>query len=355
VWVQSIKDQSKEEILSKLDSWLMPQTDGFFEAPSGHRLHVRAVVPPSDPSALKAKAVLLHFHGMNSHNNGRNWAVEFFPRLAQQGYVLFAVDMMGHGYSEGERALVEDWEDVFEDMASFAEELYGVSASPARPEDFHSGVCPEVLNRVRQLPLFLHGQSLGGMICLGVGLRLQRSQKLEKGIFRGALLAAPALQVPLPPQAVISFLKWCVVPCCSRQPMPEAVSSSSKVHLGANFDLSDPKQKYMAEMEVVDCAHRFPKKGLGWFFKMRWGTASAYSTIFSAIDEEMKEVRFPFQIIHDPKDSICMVEGSEKLMKLSACKDKVMHRVDAGGLHVLTFVIQEEYLKLVGSWIQQHL
>ena len=25
-----------------------------------------------------------------------------------------------------------------------------------------------------------------------------------------------------------------------------------------------------------------------------------------------------------------MVEGSEKLMKLSACKDKVMHRVDAG-------------------------
>eukprot|EP00439_Symbiodinium_sp_Y106_P066281 s3918_g10.t2 len=168
-------------------------------------------------------------------------------------------------------------------------------------------------------------------------------------------------KVIVSPFAVISFLKWCVVPCCSRQPMPEAVSSSSKVHLGANFDLSDPKQKYMAEMEVVDCAHRFPKKGLGWFFKMRWGTASAYSTIFSAIDEElavageMKEVRFPFQIIHDPKDSICMVEGSEKLMKLSACKDKVMHRVDAGGLHVLTFVIQEEYLKLVGSWIQQHL
>ena len=60
------------------------------------------------------------------------------------------------------------------------------------------------------------------------------------------------------------------------------------------------KQKYMAEMEVVDCAHRFPKTdgiifmvfssfsslaaitycqplealASGWFFKMRWGTAS---------------------------------------------------------------------------------
>ena len=61
--------------------------------------------------------------------------------------------------------------------------------------------------------------------------------------------------------------------------------------------------------------------GLGWFYKMRWGTASAYSTIFSRIEEarsvnhlassfkpvpfqDMAEVEFPFMIVHDPKDGL---------------------------------------------------
>ena len=120
----------------------------------------------------------------------------------------------------------------------------------------------------------------------------------------------------------------------------------------------------------------------------------------------MADVKFPFMIVHDPKDasaaasphvkafrvcgalqqlsaaqlvqdSVCLVQGSEKLMALSPSDDKVMHRVDAGaeaafeieissvesclgpllnrplhvlaslpgGLHVLTFVMQEEYAR----------
>ncbi|CAE7539566.1 unnamed protein product [Symbiodinium microadriaticum] len=118
-----------------------------------------------------------------------------------------------------------DWEDVFEDMASFAEELYGVSASPAGPE---------VMNRVRQLPLFLHGQSLGGMICLGVGLRLQRSQKLD-GIFRGAPPATGLglhLFVKYSVEAWLHPLSSCLIPGGSTKQEQQVGEIAKEWHSG---------------------------------------------------------------------------------------------------------------------------
>eukprot|EP00913_Durusdinium_trenchii_P025735 g24151.t1 len=58
---------------------------------------------------------------MNSHVNGGNWAGEFFPRVANEGFALFTVDIMGHGYSEGTRALIDDWHDVFADLEALTE------------------------------------------------------------------------------------------------------------------------------------------------------------------------------------------------------------------------------------------
>jgi len=136
--------------------------------------------------------------------------------------------------------------------------------------------------------------------------------------------------------------------------MPEAVSSSSTSKPGENYDLSDPRQKHMAAMEIVDCAHRFPDKGLGWFSKMRWGTASAYTTIFFRMEEDMKAVKFPFLALHDPKDAITWYSGSERLMELSPSEDKTLHTMRTGGYHLLAFVAQEEYLDTVASWIQRH-
>ncbi|CAJ1419532.1 unnamed protein product [Effrenium voratum] len=100
-WQLSIKAEPEEEVKKKLQSWLLPQTPGFFQAPSGHRLHVRTVLPADDPSALKVKAVILYCHGMNSHVNAGNWAGQFFPRVAQEGFAMVAVDIMGPGLARG--------------------------------------------------------------------------------------------------------------------------------------------------------------------------------------------------------------------------------------------------------------
>ncbi|CAJ1383218.1 unnamed protein product, partial [Effrenium voratum] len=246
-----------------------------------------------------------------------------------------------------------DWHGVFKDLEAFSEALFNVGGE--RPEsDFNAGVPPEVLMQLRRLPLFIHGLSLGGMIGTFVGLRLQQHQHLRK-IFRGAVLGAPALQVPLPPQAVVSFLRTCVVPCWGQYQMPACVSSSSKVDYTHSYVLSDAKQRTMAEMEMRDDAVRFPGLGLGWPHNMRWATAGAYSALFGTVEEELAKVEYPFLLLHDPEDQICLVGGSELFMKLSPSADKELVHLKLGGYHVLPFVDMEQYVTQMCSWILKHL
>eukprot|EP00434_Breviolum_minutum_P013681 symbB.v1.2.012060.t1/scaffold825.1/size159525/1 len=154
-------------------------------------------------------------------------------------------------------------------------------------------------------------------------------------------------------QAVSCLLRTFVVPCFSHSSMPAAVSSSSKVQYGNCYKLSDPKQKMFAEMEMRDDPLRFPNIGLGWPRNMRWGTAGAFSKVFSTMDKDMAKAKYPFLIIHDPEDKICLVGGSEKLMERSPSADKQLSRMEAGGFHCITFVDQERYVGLQTSWMKQ--
>jgi len=353
-WKKSIEEEDEDEAVSKLQSWIQPRTDGYFQAPSEHRLHVRAVMPPGDADARTAKAVLLYCHGLNSHVNGKVWN-ELYDRIAGEGGIaLFAVDIMGHGYSEGTRNFVPDWGAVFEDLEAFVEALMGTADPPPTSAEFNPGVSGHTLSRLRQLPIFVTGTSLGGMIGMYVSQRLQNNPCLEQK-FKGAVFCCPALVVDLPPQPVQILLRNVVVPLFRTRQMPSAVSSSSKSVASWAFDLSDPKQKEIAEMEIRDCAFRYPDHALGWQQGMLWGTAGAFSNVYSHLDEDMQEVEFPFLLIHDREDKICFFSGSEKLMELSPSTDKTLREIDAGGRHCVPVVVQDQYLQMLLTWIKQRL
>lgn len=352
-WVSTIENEDEELAMQKLRKYQYPQTATFFEAPSGNRLHARIVLPPGDTSAKSAQAVLLYCHGLNSHVNLKHW-VDHLTTLASQKLIVVGVDIMGHGYSEGERCMVEDWHDVFNDLESFLETFMGVSAPIPDAQDFGAGISHEALLHSRSLPIFVSGNSMGGMIAMYVGLALQTNVHLQSK-FRGAILGYPALAVPLPSPAVQAVLRNVVVPLFKSHQMPKAVSSSSEVRLGWGYDLSDPKLREIAAMDIRDCGYKFPGQGLGWRAGMRWGTASAFSTIFSRIEEDMKDVSYPFLLIHDPGDRICLVEGSEKLLQVSPSTDKTFKKLDRGGYHSLALMAEQEFVAYVVSWIQGHL
>lgn len=349
-WKQSIQDEDDEEALAKIKSWNLPQTDGFFEAPSGNRLHVRAVLPVTQAP----KAVLLYCHGLNGHVNGSWYAGHFMPLIASKGFAIFAVDIMGHGYSEGERSFVQEWDAVFDDLSAFLEALFGVAEPAPDEEDFNAGVSAQVLAHIRSLPIFVTGQSMGGMICMYVGLRLQNNEKLQSK-FCGAVLGSPSLAVDLPAAPVRFLLRNIVVPLFKSHEMPPWISSSSKSMPSWSYDLANPTMRQQAEMDIRDCADRFPGEALGWQKGMRWGTAAAFSDVFSRIEEDMDDIEYPFLVMHDPDDKVCFISGSEKLMELSSSDDKTLNRVSARGVHCLPMFATEEYVSAMAAWMHRHL
>lgn len=353
-WQQSILDEDNDWALSRLKTWIVPQTHSYFNAPSGHQLHVRAVLPPGDEDGSTVEAVLLYCHGLNSHVNSSAYAGGFYPKLAGEGFAVFAVDIMGHGYSEGERSLIDDWNVVFEDLERFLEALMGVSKAASDDAEIHIDISAKALAHIRKLPVVITGVSMGGMIGMHIGLRLQRSATLSNR-FKGGVFGCPALVVDLPPKPVQCLLRAFVVPLCSTREMPPVVSSSSKSRASDSYDLMDPKQRMAAEMDMRDCATRFPGHGLSWHQPMRWGTAGAFSTLYLQTDDHMSQVQFPFLLLHDPDDKVCFYAGSEKLMQLSPSKDKTLQPVSAGGKHSLPMVVQDLFITSMISWIKKRL
>eukprot|EP00930_Biecheleria_cincta_P081650 TRINITY_DN7087_c0_g1_i2.p1 TRINITY_DN7087_c0_g1~~TRINITY_DN7087_c0_g1_i2.p1 ORF type:complete len:138 (+),score=32.86 TRINITY_DN7087_c0_g1_i2:264-677(+) len=135
--------------------------------------------------------------------------------------------------------------------------------------------------------------------------------------------------------------------------MPAIVAASGKSSMSASFRLSSPRQRQIAEMELRDCSQRLPGVGLGYNQAMRWGTAGAFSELFSHIEEDMEDVDFPFLVIHDPEDSTCLFSGSERLIQLAPSEDKLLYEMHTGGLHCLPMAELEDYVRVMTSWMKK--
>ena len=131
--------------------------------------------------------VVLIAHGYAEHGGRYRHVAE---ALTQRGAVVYAIDHLGHGRSEGERALIADFDHVVDDLHALAEIGKG---------EHH------------ELPLILVGHSMGGLI---VGLFAERWPDAVAGVaFCGAVigdwqwarqvLSAPELPtIPFDPSAL---------------------------------------------------------------------------------------------------------------------------------------------------------
>jgi alpha-beta hydrolase superfamily lysophospholipase len=91
-------------------------------------------------AAEDPRFVVLLAHGYGEHAGRYAHVAE---RLVEAGAVVYAPDHLGHGRSEGERALIEDVEDILTDLA---------------------GVEQRARNENSGLPLVVIGHSMGGVI-----------------------------------------------------------------------------------------------------------------------------------------------------------------------------------------------
>lgn len=118
--------------------------------------------------AADPRRALLLVHGLGEHS-GRYEA--FARALAEAGTTVFTFDLRGHGRSPGQRGDVDAFPRLLEDLLGMEAEMTKQVAG--------------------NLPRFLMGHSLGGLICI-------RRLQVFRGIYAGSILSAPWLATALP-------------------------------------------------------------------------------------------------------------------------------------------------------------
>lgn len=147
------------------DTSVQAHGSAYFRGAGGARLF-RQFWRPAD----SARAALINLHGLGDHSGLYPILVEY---LLRRGFTVHAPDLRGNGRSSGQRAYVSRWEVFREDLHRFV--------ALVRSEE------PD-------LPLFLLGNSLGGLIALEYVLYHPEG-------LRGVIAASPplgSLGIPAP-------------------------------------------------------------------------------------------------------------------------------------------------------------
>lgn len=128
-----------------------------------------------EPDVVSPRAVICLVHGHGEHSSRYNHVAE---ALGKEGFIIFAFDLRGHGRSGGTRGHISSIEDVLQDI-----DLLFKQARAAYPN----------------LPLFLYGHSLGGILVLHYGLQRQPNVK-------GVIATSSGLRTSIEEQPFKMFL-----------------------------------------------------------------------------------------------------------------------------------------------------
>lgn len=193
----SVFESADDELIARLQaarqnpiSLALPKSDEYVINSRGQRLNVRTYTGDSS-SGWKARGVVVYIHGYAAHISRPPQ-----PLLAQafnrRGFAYAGVDFHGHGYSEGDRALVLSCDDLIDDVMSFMLLLY--SRGPAGSRTANGGEAAiSVSGKLNfyappNIPFWLMGSSMGGGCSVLVGNLLSGRGAAGSGAPRSAEL-----------------------------------------------------------------------------------------------------------------------------------------------------------------------
>ncbi|MCM3670691.1 lysophospholipase [Mesobacillus maritimus] len=113
------------------------KAEGFFHGIDGAELYYRSFFPKGQP-----KGIVLVLHGFGDHSGGMQ---NICASLVKKHFLVYALDLRGHGRSSGKRGYIQSWKEFRGDLHEFRR--FAVTEQP-------------------ELPLFIVGHSMGGVIAL---------------------------------------------------------------------------------------------------------------------------------------------------------------------------------------------
>ncbi len=277
----------------------MDHRDGFFMGPRGMKIYCQQWQPREAP-----KAALLVVHGLGEHC-GRYGNI--VGRFVSRGYAVHAFDHIGHGRSEGVRVYVERFDDYTDTLGRYAD-----TVRSERPE----------------LPLFLVGHSMGGLIAASYLIDRQAG-------LAGAVLSGPGVKVP----DSISPLVIAVGKVLSRLAPKMGV-----VRLDAAGISRDPA--------VVQAYCDDPLVHRG---KITARLGAEMLAAMQRVRAEAGRITLPLLIVQGGADRMIDPGGADMLYSLVGSADKMLHVYNGLYHEVFNEPEHPRVLDDVETWLEAHL
>lgn len=264
---------------------------------SGLRIFTRSWRPKG-----QARAAIVLVHGFKAHSGMFQWAGE---RLAEHGIASYALDLRGHGRSEGERLYVDEFNEYLTDVDD--------AVRLAR-------------SREPGVPVFLLGHSAGGVISSAYVLEHQRQ-------LAGFICESFAQEVPAP-NAVLAVVRGL---------------SHVAPHAGV-FDLKDddfsrdPMFVERMKQDRLITHARYPSQTVAEMARAEDRMAKAFPRI-----------TLPVFIMHGTFDKVTKPHGSQLFYDTTGSSDKTL-RLYEGHFHdLLNDVGRERVMADIKDWIDRHI
>ncbi|KAI3424906.1 hypothetical protein D9Q98_008290 [Chlorella vulgaris] len=284
--------------------------EGERASSKGHKLLSVTYLP--EAAAGPPSAVLLFHHGISEHI-GRYKSI--FERFAEAGIAVYSGDIVGHGRSEGHRALVENINDTADEMLALAQ-----FAKEDVQKRFPGAPLP---------PMFIGGHSLGGLIA---AMACQRDQSRWSGL----LLSSPALDVEMGPvlriQAALGGLLAAVVP---------------KARIVPAVDPTD----MIPDASLVEMYSADPLNTVG---NLPARTGNEILKGMRGLRPHWPSFKLPLYIHHGDSDKCTSAPASQAFFAAAASPDKKLELVE-GGYHELMFTpgVSDVLVSGMIEWITQ--
>jgi acylglycerol lipase len=275
------------------------RTERSFDGAGGVRIVFDVWTPEGTP-----RGVVVLSHGFAEHARRYDHVAE---RFGESGLVTYALDLRGHGRSEGKRVWLKQLSDYTDDFAT----LVGIAA------DEHPDLKRVVL-----------GHSMGGGIVFAYAAA-------HVGDYEAIVLSGPAvaaqLEVPKPLGAVAKLVGSILPGAAVRQLETDAVSRDPEV-----------VAKYKADPLVYH--GKFPA-----------GISKALLEVGDNQPQLAAKLTAPLLIVHGDQDRLVGVAGSRMLAE-NAASAEVALKVYPGLYHeVFNEPEKELVLDDVTAWIEAHL
>jgi acylglycerol lipase len=240
-------------------------------------------------------------HGLGEHSGRYE---RFAQGMARHGMATYAVDLRGHGESEGRRGHVDTWSQWVDDAASFIADV---------EKDAEGEVVPL-------------GHSFGGAVMLSAA----RAGKLPKA--RRFVLSSPALKVKAP----VPGWKMTLGRVAAR--VAPTLTLDNEVDPASVSRLPEVVEAYRTDPLV----HR----------KISARTYDEWTRAARENIEHAGEIAIPFLILAGTADPLIDPAGSEELHHLSA-RQSELHLLEGRYHEPFNDVGSDEVFDLIAAWLRR--